>query len=94
MQGKRFYNVDESWVDKMNFTLGHWKPRLYAMETAKAVSPRISLISCVGTDGSASYCLTQVNTNNKVFSLYLTWLVKRLTQEDPNWKENSILLLE
>jgi len=24
--GKRVYNIDESWVDRMNFTRGHWRP--------------------------------------------------------------------
>jgi hypothetical protein len=56
--GKRVYNIDESWIDSMNYTRGHWRPRLYAMKGNKAVSPRISLIACVGTDGSSSYCLT------------------------------------
>jgi len=58
------------------------------------VSPRISLIACVGTDGSASYCLTQVNTDHNVFCLYLTWLVRKLTMQDRNWRENSVFLLE
>ena len=58
------------------------------------MSPRISLISCVGTDGSAYDSLTQVTTDHNVFNLYLTKLVERLTIEDRNWKENSVFLLE
>ena len=28
-EGKRIYNIDESWIDKLNFTRGHWHQRFY-----------------------------------------------------------------
>lgn len=93
-EGKRIYNVDESWIDQLNFTRGHWHSKFYPKKGQKAVSPRISLIACVGSDGSAYYCLTQVNTDANVFCLYLTELVKKLTQDDKNWRDNSVLLLD
>jgi hypothetical protein len=80
--GKRVYNVDESWLDQMNFTRSHWQPMRLAKEGIKPVSPRISVIACVGTDGSAYYSLTQVNTDENVFCLYLTELTKRLDGND------------
>ena len=92
--GKRIYNIDESWIDKLNFTRRHWHQKFYPKKALKAVAPRVSLIACVGSDGSAYYCLTQVNTDSDVFCLYLTELVKRLTLEDRNWRDNSVILLE
>ena len=92
--GKRIYNIDESWIDQLNFTRGHWQEKFYPKKAQKPVSPRVSLIACVGSDGSAYYCLTQVNTDSDVFCLYLTELVKRLTMEDKNWRDNSVILLE
>ena len=93
-EGKRIYNIDESWVDRLNYTRGHWHQKFYPKKGQKAVSPRVSLIACIGSDGSAYYCLTQVNTDDKVFCLYLTKLVERLTMEDPNWRDDSVFLLE
>ena len=66
----------------------------YATEGKKSVSPRISLIACVGSDGSALYSLTQINTDHRVFCLYLTELVKKLSAADKDWRDNSVLLLD
>ena len=57
-QGKRVFNVDESWVDQLNFTRNHWRPRMYPITPKKEVNPRVSLIACVGTDGSQFLSLT------------------------------------
>jgi hypothetical protein len=92
--GKRVYNIDESWLDSINFTRRNWPPKLFAVETSKAVSPRISMIACVGSDGTVLYSLTQVNTDHKVFCCYLTELVRRLTIQEPDWRANSVFLLE
>ena len=93
-EGKRIYNVDESWIDMMNYTRRHWRPRYVATVGTKPVTPRISLIACVGSDGSAFYSLTQVNTDTSVFCLYLTELAKRLSAYDKDWRDKSVLLLE
>jgi hypothetical protein len=91
---KTVYNVDESTVDQLDFTRRHWRPKKYALEGLKPVTPRISLIACVGSDGTAFYSLTQVNTDHQVFCLYLTELAKRLTALDKDWRDNSVLLLD
>ena len=93
-QGKRIINVDETWLDQMTFTRRHWRPVRMATEGVKPVSPRISLIACVGSDGSSFYNLTQVNTAHNVFCLYLTSLARKLSAHDKNFRENSVLLLE
>ena len=78
-QGKRVYNVDESWIDQMSYVRGHWRPETYPIEPTNPVYPRVSFITCVGSDGSQLHSLTQTNTNHEVFCLFLTELVKRLT---------------
>ena len=93
-EGKVIYNIDESWIDQMNFTRQHWRPVHFATEGMKQVSPRISLIACVGSDGSSYYSLTQVNTNENVFCTYLTWLVRRLHSQDRDWRDKCVFLLE
>ena len=38
--------------------------------------------------------MTQVNTNESVFSCYLDKLAEVLTKERPNWKEDTVLLVD
>ena len=46
------------------------------------------------TNGGLNYALTQVNTDHRVFSLFITKLVEKLNREDPTWKENSIVIID
>ena len=47
-QGKRIINVDQSWVDKVDFRRRNWRPRGYWPSMAlKDVSPRLSLFAAV-----------------------------------------------
>ena len=57
-QGKTVYNIDESTVDTLSYQRRHWRPSNYSMANAKPVSPTISLIACVGTDGSCLLSMT------------------------------------
>ena len=62
--GKRLINVDESWVDQTSYTRRHWRPIAGQPSLARrSVTPRISLIAAIGTDGSVFLSLTQVNTD-------------------------------
>ena len=93
-EGKRIYNIDESWVDQLNYTRSHWQPKEHPSSSLKPVSPRISLIACIGSDGSSLLSMTQVNTDCDVFNVYMTWLVRRLDAQDKNWRDNSVILLD
>ena len=60
----------------------------------KPVEPRISVILAIDNYGEAFVTMTQVNTDENVFCLYLENLSAKLTKDSPNWKQNSILLLD
>ena len=52
------------------------------------------MILAIDNYGEAFVTMTQVNTDENVFCLYLENLATKLTKDDPNWKQNSILLLD
>ena len=58
-QGKRIINVDESWVDQTSYTRRHWRPVAgQPSEMLRPVTPRVSLIASVCTEGSIFLSLT------------------------------------
>ena len=58
------------------------------------VTPRISLLMAISTDGKLYAALTQVNTDHKVFCLFMSQLVKKLSKEDPDWRTNTLILMD
>ena len=44
------------------------------------------------TDGEIYFSLTQVSTNSDVYMVFLSKLAAKLTSQDPNWKEKTVLL--
>ena len=63
-QGKRIINVDESWINESSFIRKMWCPaQASATSTMRTVSPRISLIASIDTEGRVHFSLTQANTD-------------------------------
>jgi len=60
----------------------------------KEVSPRISFIAALSTDGEIYFSLTQVNTDAEVKQLFLTELAATLDLERPLWRKNTIILMD
>ena len=74
-QGKRIINVDESWLNETSFLRRKWRLHGSTNSAAgKQVQPRISVIVAFDSHGEVHLTLTQVNTDNQVMALYLTWL--------------------
>ena len=46
------------------------------------------------TDGQLYCSLSQVNTDAKVFCAFMSRLAAKLTEEDREWRQNSILLID
>jgi len=58
------------------------------------VTPRLSMLMAIDTNGNLYASLTQVNTDHRVFCLFITKLVERLNADDRNWRTNSVLLID
>ena len=94
-KGKRIINIDESTLGEMDFRRQKWRQHgLSNSVSAKDVSPRLSLILALDSLGNVYFSMTQANTDHQIFCLFLTKLVAKLKQEDSNWHQKSVLLLD
>ena len=94
-ESKRILNVDESWIGESSFIRRMWcPPKSPATVTSRIVTPRLSLIAAIDTDGRVWYSLTQANTDQNVMLVYLQHLVAVLDAEIPGWKADTYLLLD
>ena len=58
------------------------------------MQPRIPMFLALDTDGEVYLSLLQSNYNNKVMDIYIRELVLKLDQEDANWRDNTVILLD
>ena len=58
------------------------------------VSPRISVIAAIDTEGHVWFALTQCNTDSNVLLTFLKALILRLDRELPGWQQETALLFD
>ena len=74
-QGKRILNIDETWISGMKCTHRSWQmPQRSRSLPEKQVTPSISLILGMDTEGDVYAGFTQVNTNTQVMKLFISKL--------------------
>ena len=94
-QGKHIINIDESWINDTNFTRKMWCPTdAAATITQRAVTPRLTLIAALDTEGRLYYALTHANTDSDVLLVFMKHLMRQLDSENPSWAENTVFLLD
>ena len=93
--GRRVINVDESTLNCLDFPNSLWVPRSAATTVSVApLTPRLSLLAAIDTDGRVYAALSQATTDNDTLLLFVTWLVQTLDAETPGWRRNTIMLLD
>ena len=93
--GKRIINVDETWISSTSFQRRKWCPKDSTNSVInKQIQPRISMIAGMDTHGDTYACYTTVNTNTSVMKLYLSFLVEQLEKDRPNFRDDTVLLLD
>ena len=93
--GMRIVNIDESWINDTTYFYKLWTPKHEACTfPMKPVSPRVSVIAAIDTDGKIWYSLTQETTNSEVFCLFLKHLIEQLDDELGEWRSNTAFLLD
>ena len=55
------------------------------------MSPRLSLLAAVDTEGRVFMAMTTGNTTSEVVCLFVSQLVELLEEEDPGFREHTIL---
>ena len=93
--GVRCINLDQTWINTLNFTRQKWRMRgqTGSMPT-NSIAPRISLQLAICTQGKLYCSLLQANTDAKTFCLFISKLCAKLTHEDANWRDNTVLLID
>jgi hypothetical protein len=95
LKGKVVINVDETWLNLKNYTRRCWRKRGEPNSSSiPVISPRISLICAIDNRGECYFSLTQVNTDSDVKSMFLFYLTQLLDQERPEWREDTIILMD
>ncbi len=94
-RGKRILNLDESWVGEMDFRKLKWRRRGESNTiSSKEVTPRLTLIAAIDNFGGLYFSVVQSNTDGELICAFLSHLVVVLSAEDPDWRANTILLLD
>ena len=93
--GKRCIFIDETWLNELDFRRMKWRLRNETNSIPKkGISPRVSVIAAIDTNGEVYYSLTQVNTDTDVFLLFLKKLFDTLSAEDRTWKNNTVIVVD
>ena len=90
---RRIINIDESWVDSGDYRRRCWQRKGVSNSmSVKKVSPRITLIVALDSEGKIYASLLQANSDTDTMLIFLTELIKTLDIEDRNWRTNSVLM--
>ena len=95
MAGKRVINIDEANLSKTNFVRQAWQIRGKTLRPFKnPLGHSISLIAAVDNLGASYFSVSQTVNNSRTFSTFLQRLVLILDAEDPDWRDETILVLD
>ena len=79
-EGPRIINIDETWLNQTDYRRMKWRA---SNETntilLRGITPRVSMIAAIDTNGRVYFALTQVNTDANVFALFLKGLFDKLS---------------
>ena len=93
--GKRIIQVDETWLNETNFTRKTWSlGGTVSSVPIKAISPSLSMITALDTDGVVYFSLSHASTDQDTFMLFLRHLVARLDRDTPGWQESSYIVMD
>ena len=72
-----------------------WLPKnTHATVASAPVYQKLSLIAAIDTEGRVYAALSQVNTDSDMFLLFMHSLTKKLDEETPGWREDTVVLLD
>jgi hypothetical protein len=84
-------NIDEAALIDSNHSRRSWaKTNTPNSSEECQISPRISIIAGIDTNGEVYVALTQVNTNTNVMKLYMWHLVQILQKQDKDFRKSVV----
>ena len=92
-QGKRIVNIDETWLNESSYIRRTWSKRGGAGNAVlNSITPRLSMISALDTEGRVWFSLSHSTTDSNVIATFLQHLAVALSQETPGWEEDTVFL--
>ena len=92
-QQKNIVNIDETWINETSHTRKTWAPRDGSGNVKlNAVSPRLSMIAALDTEGRVWFSLSHANTDSNTMMVFLHQLTKAFDNETPDWRDNTVVL--
>ncbi len=93
--GHRIINVDETWLNELNFTRKTWNLKNSNNSMLmKGVSPSLSMIAALDNEGRIYFTLNHSATDQNMFMLFMHYLVQKLDEDTPGWEDDSIILID
>ena len=94
-EGNKILNIDETWLNESLFIRQKWKQKGTTNSIEEnVISPRISLIGAIDTEGDVYLSLTQVTTDQHVMKLFLSKLAMQLDGTRATWRDDTIIMLD
>ena len=88
-------NIDETWINETSHIRKTWAPKDGSGNVKlNAVTPRLSMIAALDTEGRVWFSLSHANTDSNTMTVFLHYLTKTLDSEIPDWRDNTIFLLD
>ena len=86
-EGKIILNVDQSWLNMLDFRHRKWVVRGQRNSLAfKPVVPRLSVLAAIDTQGSVYMALTMSITDSDVLCMFLKRLFEKIELERPDFR--------
>ena len=93
--GWNILNIDETWLGQADFRRRKWRvPGSTNSVPQLQMTPRISMIAGLDCKGQIYLSLVQSNNNNQVMELFFRALAKKLDDERPRWRSDTVVLLD
>ena len=90
-EGKRVINIDETWLNETSFVRRTWALKQGQGNCPQnTVSPRLSMIAALDTEGRVWFTLSHANTDSNTMAVFLHSLTKKLDYEMPGWRETTV----
>lgn len=94
-EGKKIISIDESGFQQTKYGDYAWTRKgVQTRRNYYEPNKNVTLICALSITGKLYYCLLKGSNNQWTFSRYLEMLETQLTKETPEWRRDTILLLD
>jgi hypothetical protein len=94
-EGRVIINVDESVLRATDHRTRGWSPygrRKFSSHSQRLFS--LNIIAAITSDGRAIFTVNRGRTRSTTFCLFLAKLVAHLNEESPDWRRNSVVMID